>query len=61
MNVAARVEGLSKDIGAVIVATSECIAACGGQVHAEDKGLYSVKGRSEAVRIYVVHGLNEQA
>jgi adenylate cyclase len=60
VNVAAHVENLSKGLGAVILATRECIAAAGGKgVHTQDRGLHPVKGREEAVQVYAVQGLDE--
>ena len=61
VNVAAGVESLSKDVGAVIIATRECLAAAGGGVQAQDAGLHYVKGRAEAVQVYVVRSIDESA
>ena len=61
VNVAAGVEALSKDIGAVIVATRECMAAAGDGVQAEDAGMHHLKDCTEAVQVYSVRSIDESA
>ena len=61
VNVAARVEGLTKDTGEVILATRECVVAAGDGVHTEDKGMLSVKGRTEQVHVYAIRAIDEMA
>ena len=57
VNVAARVEGITKDTATTILITHECLTAAGGGVCAEDKGLFSVKGRAEPVHVYALQAL----
>jgi adenylate cyclase len=54
VNVAARVEGLNKDLGTTILITEETRARVGSRVAAEDRGEVTVKGRTRPVRVYAV-------
>ena len=59
VNVAARVEGLTKDLGVTVLATRECIAAAGTGVVADDKGTHAVKGRSKLVHVFALQSLED--
>ncbi len=54
VNVAARVEGLNKELGTTILITAETYAVVGDRVQAKDRGPMHVKGRVEEVRVYEV-------
>jgi len=54
VNVAARVEGLNKDLGTTILVTEETLAAIGDRVSVRDCGPMAVKGRVEKVRVFEV-------
>jgi adenylate cyclase len=51
VNLAARVQGLSRDLEAGIVLTEATRARLPG-VALRDRGLFPVKGRNEPVRVY---------
>jgi adenylate cyclase len=52
VNVAARVEGLNKDMGTTILITAATLAAVGARASVKDRGAMRVKGRMEDVRVY---------
>jgi adenylate cyclase len=54
VNVAARVEGVNKDLGTTILMTEETRMLLGERVRARDCGETHVKGRSRPVRVYEV-------
>ncbi|MBY0443798.1 MAG: adenylate/guanylate cyclase domain-containing protein, partial [Burkholderiales bacterium] len=56
VNVAARLEGLGKTLGCVVVASQETVQAVAGIVTGDATSLL-VKGRAEPVVVYAVHGL----
>ncbi|MFC7420828.1 CHASE2 domain-containing protein [Iodobacter arcticus] len=56
VNVAARLEGLGKTLGCVVVASHETVQAVAGIVTGDATTLL-VKGRAEPVVVYAVHGL----
>ena len=60
VNVIARVEGLTTELGrgGVVLATRECISAVGDGTVAEDRGTHAVKGRSEPVQVFAVTATN---
>lgn len=57
VNVAARVEGVNKDLGTQTLITAEALAAVGGRATVKDRGLVHVKGRLEPVRVYELLGM----
>ncbi len=54
VNVAARVEGLNKELGTTILITEATHAQIGSRVATEDRGEVSVKGRTRPVRVFAV-------
>jgi adenylate cyclase len=61
VNVTARVEGLNKDFGTVILLTEATRLAIGDGFDVKDRGPVSVKGRREPVHIYELVGMREAA
>jgi adenylate cyclase len=56
-NLASRVEGLNKEMGTTMLVTETSYRAAGLDLEVKDRGLVSVKGREEPVRVYEVIGL----
>lgn len=56
VNLASRVEGLNKELGTTMLVTESTYHAAGLDLEVKDRGLVSVKGREEPVRIYEVLG-----
>ncbi|HET7876612.1 MAG TPA: adenylate/guanylate cyclase domain-containing protein, partial [Methylomirabilota bacterium] len=54
VNLTARVEGLNKELGTAMLITEATRTAVGDLVEVNDRGLVSVKGRKEPVRVYEV-------
>ena len=52
VNVAARLEGLNKDLGTTILVTGETRTVLGERVEAKDRGEMPVKGRTQPLRVY---------
>lgn len=61
VNLASRVEGLNKEMGTTMLVTEATYRAAGLDLEVEDRGLVSVKGREEPVRVYEVIGLRGTA
>ena len=59
VNVTARVEGLNKDFGTVVLLTDATRVAVGDSLELKDRGPVSVKGRREPVRVYELLGMRE--
>lgn len=59
VNVAARLEGLNKDFGTVILLTEATRLAVGDGLEVSDRGPVSVKGRRESVHVFELLGLRE--
>jgi adenylate cyclase len=59
VNVAARVEGLNKDLKTTLLITEETYRTIQDKVQARDCGELKVKGRHQAVKVYEVLGLTE--
>jgi adenylate cyclase len=57
VNLASRVEGLNKEMGTTMLVTEASYRAAGLDLEVKDRGLVSVKGREEPVRVYEVIGL----
>jgi adenylate cyclase len=57
VNLASRVEGLNKEMGTTMLVTETSYRAAGLDLEVKDRGLVSVKGREEPVRVYEVIGL----
>ena len=57
VNLASRVEGLNKEMGTTMLVTEAAYRAAGLDLEVKDRGLVSVKGREEPVRVYEVIGL----
>jgi adenylate cyclase len=56
VNLASRVEGLNKELGSTMLVTEAAYRAAGLDLEVKDRGLVSVKGREEPVRVYEVIG-----
>jgi adenylate cyclase len=56
VNVASRVEGLTKAVGVDILVSESTWQRCGGRFQAERVGEEHVKGRREAVVVYALKG-----
>lgn len=61
VNVAARVEGLNKDLKTTLLITQETYQSIQDKVQVRDCGELKVKGRQQAVRVYEVLALAEDA
>jgi adenylate cyclase len=61
VNVAARVEGVNKELRTTLLITGNTYAAVKDRVEARDCGEVNVKGRRQAVRVYEVLALQEVA
>lgn len=61
VNVAARVEGLNKDLKTTLLITEETYRTIQDKVQVRDCGELKVKGRHQAVKVYEVLGLTEAA
>lgn len=59
VNVAARVESQTKEVGAAVLVTEEVRQACQREFSFESAGQRMVKGRSQAVRLYSVSDPNQ--
>jgi adenylate cyclase len=59
VNVAARVEGLNKELHTTLLITGETYAAVKDRVEVNDCGELKVKGRQHAVRVYEVLALTD--
>jgi adenylate cyclase len=59
VNVAARVEGLNKEFGTVMLVTEATRLAVGDRLEVNDRGPISVKGRREPVHVFELLGLRE--
>ena len=57
VNVASRLEGLCKDLGWTIVASSEALEAAGPAVQVRGRAERQVKGRAEPVTVGEVVGI----
>ena len=58
VNVAARLEGLNKELGTTILMTEETYAILKDRVDVKDRGAIPVKGRVQPVRVYEVVAVN---
>jgi adenylate cyclase len=56
VNLASRVEGLNKELGSTMLVTEAAYRSAGLDLEVKDRGLVSVKGREEPVRVYEVIG-----
>jgi adenylate cyclase len=54
VNVAARLEGLNKDLGTTILVSEETRALLGERVTVRDRGTIAVRGRTQPLRVYEV-------
>ena len=61
VNLASRLEGMTKEIGCVILASKSTIEAAGDTVERGRTSEIKVKGRDEAVRVFEVLGLKKEA
>ncbi len=61
VNVAARVEGLNKELGTAFLITEDTYAILPGRVQVGDRGEMKVKGRHRPVRVYEVFSLADPA
>jgi adenylate cyclase len=61
VNVAARVEGLNKELHTTLLITGDTYAVVKDQVEVKDCGELKVKGRHQAVRVYEILALTDAA
>jgi adenylate cyclase len=61
VNVAARLEGLNKDLQTTLLISGDTYANVKDWVKAEDRGDFRVKGRHQAVKVYEILGLVDAA
>jgi len=61
VNVAARLEGLNKDLQTTFLITGDTYASVRDWTKAEDRGDFRVKGRHQAVKVYEILGLMDAA
>jgi adenylate cyclase len=57
VNVASRVEGLTKELDAAILITHETRGRLGDRAEVEERGEMAVKGRTRPVRVYAVRSV----
>jgi len=57
VNLASRLEGMTKELGCVILASAECVAAAGAGVRCGRREVIRVKGRQAPVEVFEVIGL----
>ena len=57
VNVASRVEGLTKGMGATVVVSREVVEAAGGGLRLGEPQLTPVKGRAEPLEVMAFHGI----
>jgi adenylate cyclase len=60
VNVAARLEGLTKNMGCVILASDAVIVAAGSGLTLGKTCVAELKGRNTAVHVYEILGMNQQ-
>jgi adenylate cyclase len=58
VNVAARLEGLNKKLGTLLLITEATRMALGDHVEAKDRGTVRLRGRTEPLRVHEVLGLD---
>jgi len=61
VNLAARVEGLNKELGTAFLITGDSYAILADRVRIVDRGVMTVKGRRQTVQVYEVLGLEDTA
>lgn len=61
VNLASRLEGMTKELGCVILASAECIAEAGAGVRCARSEVIRVKGRQAPVEVFEVIGLDQGA
>jgi len=61
VNLAARVEGLNRELGTTFLITEDTYAILRGRVQVADRGEMKVKGRHRPVRVYEVLSLEDSA
>jgi adenylate cyclase len=61
VNAASRLEGVTKDLKCVIVASEASVKAAGGGVRTGKAETVTVKGRSEAIRAFEITGIDDPA
>jgi adenylate cyclase len=58
VNVAARLEGLNKELGTTLLITEATRVALGDRVDTKDRGTIGLRGRTEPLRVYEVLGVS---
>jgi adenylate cyclase len=58
VNVAARLEGLNKELGTALLITEATRMALGNRVEVKDRGAVQVRGRTEPFRVHEVLGVD---
>jgi len=61
VNAASRLEGVTKELGCVVVASAATVAAAGAGVHTGKRETVTVKGRREALEVLEIIGLEDPA
>jgi adenylate cyclase len=61
VNVAARLEGLNKDLQTTLLISGDTYASVKDWIKAEDRGDFRVKGRHQVVKVYEILGLVDAA
>lgn len=59
VNLASRLEGMTKELGCAILASAECITAAGELVRCGRSEVIRVKGREAPIRVFEVIGLHQ--
>ena len=59
VNLASRLEGMTKELGCAILASAECIADAGEFVRCGRSEVIRVKGREAPIRVFEVIGLHQ--
>ena len=60
VNVAARLEGLNKELGTTLLITEATRLALGGRVDVKDRGTIGLRGRTEPLRVHEVLGVSAE-
>lgn len=58
VNVAARLEGLNKELGTILLITEATRIALGDHVDVKDRGTVRLRGRAESLRVHEVLGVD---
>ena len=59
VNAASRLEGVTKELGCVLVASAQTVAAAGPGVQTGKREMVKVKGRDEPIDVYEIVALTD--